>query len=167
MGNFPNIAQEREERNRVVTEARNWLKTPYHHGAHLKGVGVDCAQLIIEVFVAAQLAERFDPGTYTHDWHMHRNEEKYLAYVEQYMRRTDRSEESLRDRMRDDAEFRPLPGDLIVWRIGRTFSHSAIVTSWPNVIHAVAQDRIVVEKSLIGDPLSFRPMRVYSFWRNQ
>jgi len=30
----------------VVTEARTWLNTPFHHQARLKGVGVDCAMLV-------------------------------------------------------------------------------------------------------------------------
>lgn len=33
----------------VVAEAREWLGTPYHHQARLKGVGVDCAGLVIGV----------------------------------------------------------------------------------------------------------------------
>lgn len=36
----------RVSRQRVVTEARTWLGTPFHHQAALKGVGCDCAGLI-------------------------------------------------------------------------------------------------------------------------
>ena len=35
--------------NDIVTEARTWVRTPYHHQARLKGVGVDCAGLVIGV----------------------------------------------------------------------------------------------------------------------
>ena len=34
---------------RVVAEARRWIDTPYHHQARLRGVGCDCAGLIIGV----------------------------------------------------------------------------------------------------------------------
>lgn len=33
----------------VITEARTWIGTPYHHQQCVKGVGVDCAQLIAGV----------------------------------------------------------------------------------------------------------------------
>lgn len=33
----------------VIDEARAWLGTPYQHQARLKGVGVDCAGLLIGV----------------------------------------------------------------------------------------------------------------------
>lgn len=36
-------------RPEVVTAARGWLGTPFHHQAHLKGVGVDCIGLVIGV----------------------------------------------------------------------------------------------------------------------
>ena len=31
----------------IVTEARTWLGTPFHHQGRVKGVGVDCAGLVI------------------------------------------------------------------------------------------------------------------------
>ena len=37
---------------RVVAEARRWIGTPYHHQARLRGVGCDCAGLIIGVGLA-------------------------------------------------------------------------------------------------------------------
>jgi len=36
-------------RTDIVAEARAWLGTPFHHQARLKGVGVDCAGLVIGV----------------------------------------------------------------------------------------------------------------------
>ena len=33
-------------RNEVVAEARTWIGTHFHHQAHIKGVGVDCAGLV-------------------------------------------------------------------------------------------------------------------------
>ncbi len=36
-------------RETVVAQAREWLGTPYHHQARLRGVGVDCAGLVIGV----------------------------------------------------------------------------------------------------------------------
>lgn len=34
-------------RAQVIAEARSWVGTPFHHQGRLKGVGVDCAGLLI------------------------------------------------------------------------------------------------------------------------
>jgi cell wall-associated NlpC family hydrolase len=34
-------------RTQIVAAARDWLGTPFHHQGRLKGVGVDCAGLVI------------------------------------------------------------------------------------------------------------------------
>jgi len=36
-------------RKQILDEARTWIGTPYHHQGRLKGVGVDCAGLIVMV----------------------------------------------------------------------------------------------------------------------
>lgn len=36
-------------RTQVVAAARQWLDTPFHHQARVKGVGADCAGLVIGV----------------------------------------------------------------------------------------------------------------------
>jgi hypothetical protein len=35
-----------------------------------------------------------------------------------------------------DPDLRVLPGNVLIWRYGRTFSHGAIVSQWPMIIHA-------------------------------
>jgi hypothetical protein len=49
-----------------------------------------------------------------------------------------------------------------VVRLGRTFSHSALVSSWPNVIHANVHDGCVLECSAKGSMLEDRPFRTYA-----
>lgn len=150
---------ESAERAAVVAEARSWIRTPYHHAARVKGVGVDCAQILIAVYAAVGLIEPFDPGYYPPDWHLHRDEERYLATVERLARR------------RLDDGHMPDPGDVVVWRIGRCFAHGAIVTAWPRAVHAYAQSRVVEETDMATETrLLFlrdgapRPRRVYSLW---
>lgn len=104
----------------VVAEAETWLRTPYHHRAQVKGGGVDCAQILVEVYAAVGLIDWFDTGEYPADYMLHRDEERYLYWLEQHGRRVET----------------PQPGDVVVWRFGRTFSHGAIVVEWPRVIHA-------------------------------
>jgi hypothetical protein len=66
----------------IVTEARAWMGTPYHHHARIKGVGVDCAQLLCEVYEAVGLVPHIDTGHYPHDWHLHRGEELFMEWLD-------------------------------------------------------------------------------------
>jgi NlpC/P60 family putative phage cell wall peptidase len=40
----------------IVAEARAWIDTPFHHGARLKGVGVDCVGVVVGVARALGIA---------------------------------------------------------------------------------------------------------------
>lgn len=120
-------------RDDVVSEARSWLGTPYHHRARVKGAGTDCGMILIAVFSQVGVIEDFDPGEYSQEWMMHRSEEKYLAQVERYATKVDRD---------------PLPGDIVLFKFGRCISHGAIVTEWPCVVHAYLHAGMVVEDNL-------------------
>lgn len=140
------------QRSLVVDEARSWIGTPYHHMADVKGVGVDCAMILVRCFVDTGLTPPFDPRPYSHDWHLHRSEEKYLTHMESISQQV----------------MVPQPGDFVVWRWGRTFSHGALVTDWNklHVIQALAKERLVLE----GPPpdyLEGREMKFYSFWEGR
>lgn len=153
------------ERAAVVAACRTWVGTPYHHMARMKGAGCDCGQLIIASFVEAGAVPDFDPGYYTTDWHMHRSEERYLGFVEKHLERQDEvyGERSLAERVLEDPLYTVAPGDVLVWRVGRTYSHGGLVTGWPNLAHAYLPSGIVEEVSLFGTPMAERPMRVYTF----
>lgn len=142
--------------------ARRWVGTPYHHRGAIRGVGVDCARILIEVYAEAGLIERFDPGKYTRDWHLHRGEERYLETIERYSGSPVREDASIA--LWGEEGYVPPIGDILVWRVGRTFSHSAIVTDWPRVVHASAPSRVVEEVSVLNTPVFRRPVRHYSVW---
>jgi hypothetical protein len=65
-------------REKIVAEARSWIGTPYHNCADIKGVGVDCGMLLVRVYCDLGLVPRFDPRPYTAQWHLHRDDERYL-----------------------------------------------------------------------------------------
>lgn len=153
---------EEEGRAALVVEGRTWLGTPYHHGAAVRGSGVDCARVLAEAYFGSGIVERFDILPYRHDWHLHRNEERYLEIVERYLRRADDTEDPYEQR----PGFVGLPGDILVWRVGRTFSHGALITEWPYILHAYFPSRMVEEVDIRGTPMAERPMRVYSYWGN-
>jgi cell wall-associated NlpC family hydrolase len=127
-----------EQRTQVVTEARSWLKTPYHHAADVKGHGVDCAMLLVRVFCGVGLVEKFDPRPYTRDWFLHRNEERYLGFL--LARSKEVREQGL--------------GDIILFRVGRCFAHAGIVSRVAplTIIHAFSSTGCVVEDIVESHP---------------
>jgi|tagenome__1003787_1003787.scaffolds.fasta_scaffold20874736_2 NlpC/P60 family putative phage cell wall peptidase len=53
---------------RIITEARSWIGTPYHHQASLKGIGCDCLGLLRGVWRAVIGEEPAAPPPYSPDW---------------------------------------------------------------------------------------------------
>jgi NlpC/P60 family putative phage cell wall peptidase len=53
---------------RVVTEARLWIGTPYRHQASVKGVGCDCLGLVAGVWRALHGDLPEAPPPYAPDW---------------------------------------------------------------------------------------------------
>lgn len=127
---------EAETRAAIVAEALTWELTPYHHNGRIKGVGVDCAMLPCLVYHAVGLIPEINP-TYPHDWMNHRDEELFLHYVLPHTREITEDELG--------------PGDLIMWKYGRTYSHSAIVIDRPIILHAVMRGGFVLRGDMDRD----------------
>ena len=131
----------------MVTEAESWIGTPFHHAARVKGAGVDCLMLLAEVYERAGVAGHIDPPFYVPDWHLHRDAERYMEGLLRYARPLD--------------DTGPLPGDIALFRFGRTFSHGAIVTGWPRLVHAYWNIGVVHGDATLY-PLAGRPVRFFS-----
>lgn len=141
---------EHDHRAKIVAEARTWIGTPYHSCADVRGVGVDCGMLILRVFVDTGLCEPFDPRPYAEDWHLHRSEEKYLGFI------FDRCKEVQA----------PSPGDVMVFRYGRCYSHGGIVTiATPlTIIHAFQPAGCVFEEPVASNAVLDEPCRAPRFF---
>ena len=115
---------EEEKREEIIKEARSWLNPPtaYHHQARLKGVGVDCAQFLIDIYFKCGLIPDLKITDYSMQWALHHNDEKYLGWVKKYAVEI------------SEAEVKP--GDIALFKFGRVIGHGAIVVKWPIVIHA-------------------------------
>jgi cell wall-associated NlpC family hydrolase len=122
---------------KAVAEAKTWLNTPYHHMGKIKGVGVDCGQFLIAVFENIGYLQKgeIQPGYYPPDWHLHRDEERYLGWV--------------KSRCREVPEAQP--GDIAIFRFGRCVSHGGIVLLWPQIIHAYLDYGVLI--SSVDEPL--------------
>jgi len=117
-----------DRRAAVVAEAMTWLGTPYHHLAAVKGAGVDCAMLLVQVFKAVgELDPAFDPRPYSPQWFLHRSEEKFVNFLLPLARRV----------------AAPSLGDVAMFRFGRTAAHGAILVGENLVIHAYRPSRRV------------------------
>jgi cell wall-associated NlpC family hydrolase len=101
------------ERARVVALAREWMNTPYNPNQKVKGAGVDCAMYPLAVYQeAGKIPLEVAVPFYPPDWHMHRDEEKYLNFVREVCELAGG---------REITPTRLSPGDFVLWKIGRTF----------------------------------------------
>lgn len=139
------------KRYEIVDQALAWRGTPYHHHGRVRGVGVDCAMLLAEVYQACELVPHVDAGHYPTDWHLHRSEEVFVAWL-------------LRLGAREVAA--PGLGDVGLWQFGRTFSHGGIVVDLPQyaapqVLHAYIDRRVELTR-LDEEPLAGRAVRWFT-----
>lgn len=153
-----------ETRYSIVAEARKWIGTPYHNCADILHAGVDCGMLLVRVFCDLGLVKPFDPRPYSPDWHLHSDDERYLAIINRIMEETGGGEIKS-----------PLPGDVMVFHWGRAYSHGAIISLIEptlTVVHAFTPQKMVVEEPLrnnmaLTDPRRKRNPRFFSIFKQQ
>lgn len=135
----------------VVAQARSWINTPYHHQARLRGVGADCAGLIIGVARELHLvAPEFDVTGYART----PDGISMLAECDRFMTRIPR--DSIR------------PGNGIVLRFERDPQHMAIVADYLHgglsMIHALgtSDGKGKVIEQRISDEILNRLVQAYA-----
>lgn len=137
----------------IVVEALSWVKTPYMDQQCVKGAGVDCAMLLVGV---AKACERLPQGwkvpVYSPEWHIHQNEEVFLATVHHLGC--------------IPISHRPLSlGSILLFQYGRVSSHAAIVVTVepePYIVHASRSERYVTHHRL-DNKLLGRLRQTFSF----
>lgn len=135
-------------RETAIATARLWIGTPYHHRARRLGAGCDCLMLLVEAYSAAKfIPVDVEVPDYPKDIMFHREDSRYIEAVLSYCDEVDH----------------PLPGDLAMWHFGKAWSHGAIVSDWPRIIHSYAPYGAVVEMSVTDDSrLAARAVRFFS-----
>lgn len=136
----------------LLAEVRTWLGTPYHHAARMKGVGVDCINLIIGSFENTGLLAPVETPRYSPQWHLHRNVELLRDSVLRYSHAVD--------------EAAVQPGDVVLYHWGRVKAHAGIVVErgWPFIIHAYSRAGMVIEADGSGGDLADRGREFFSYW---
>jgi cell wall-associated NlpC family hydrolase len=127
-------------RTRIVLEARSWIGTPFVHQGAVKGVGVDCLQLVIGVGknVGVLPADFEGPTSYPRGWFLRSS--RYLDDLQPYL---------------EPVVGEPQPGDVALFRIGRAPAHSAIVTAWPRIVVADPEQGVVETHAFTDVPGPF------------
>jgi hypothetical protein len=142
---------EAEQRARLISVGRTWLRTPFHDQQGLKGVGVDCAHLLSEVAAEAGVIEPVEIETYSPQFMLHSGDERFIGYVTRFAREIEEKDVK--------------PADLVLYRVGRSFAHGAFVIEWPvTILHAFKAFRCVAETGAFEGDLHGRKTRFFSFW---
>lgn len=140
---------DQQQRELVVAEAISWMCTPWHHRGRIKGVGVDCAMFIAEVFERTGIAPHVESMNYPPDWWMHRDEERFL--------------QTIYDHGGVEIEGPPQMGDIVMYKFGRCYSHGGIVVKWPQkIVHAFYASRIVEYSHGMGGVLADKKMKFFT-----
>ena len=101
----------------IVDEARRCIGTPWHHAGRLRGVGLDCAGLLVVVMAELGIAI-IDDTMYTTGDEFNRMSGHMDVYA---------------DRLPIDEP--PRPGDVLLFRKGRMLNHCSIFTENHTHIH--------------------------------
>jgi NlpC/P60 family putative phage cell wall peptidase len=129
--------------NDIVSQARTWKGTPFHHQARLKGKGCDCLGLVIGVVDELELKDKngirlaaYDEVTYSKEPNGEYLTEKLLSLLD---------EVPIADAS---------AGDLVLFKMGNNPQHLAILSDYEGglgMVHCYAQARRVVEHRLDED----------------
>jgi cell wall-associated NlpC family hydrolase len=135
-----------DARAAVIAEARTWLRTPYHHHQCLKGVGVDCAMLLVGVYRACGFVPaEYYPDEYSPEWYLHRDQPLFLEQLERFAKPI--------------AAAAALPADIAMCSFGRHAAHGLILLDETYALHAYRPHRCVeiIERRSLES-------RIESYW---
>ncbi len=145
-------------RPEIVAETRSWIRTPYVIRGRVKGAGCDCGSLPMSVGVNTGMIDDEELKVYSIDCWMHWTDEQYLRAV---MKHTAKVLEQVAYR-----STKILPGSLLLTKSpsAKFYNHSAIVTEWPLIVHAVtpAVEEVDATKHWLW---AYRPIAVFDFNR--
>jgi NlpC/P60 family putative phage cell wall peptidase len=128
-------------RTHIVTLARTWLGTPYHHQASLKGAGTDCVGLVRGIWRELYGTEPQALPAYTRDWAEAHGRETLLEAARRHLVEIPYAEVQ--------------PGDILIFRWRRTApaKHCAVLSTLPALPLAASGERVGVRGSHAGAAL--------------
>ncbi|MGK7652591.1 peptidase [Roseovarius sp. B08] len=121
------------QQDRIVTEARTWIGTPYRHQASCRGAGTDCLGLLRGIWRALYGREPETVPPYSMDWSEPSRDEVLWRAARRHLA---------------PAPPAPAPGDILLFRMrnGSVAKHLGIAASLgvrPTFIHAYSGHAVV------------------------
>ncbi len=155
---FPNHTEERhafenaseaQARAAIVEEALSWVGTPFRNMADVKGPngGIDCAMLQVRCYVDTGRIPPFDPRPYSPQWHLHKDEEQYLNWIQ--------------GKLHGVEVPSPRLADCLVYRFGRLYSHGGILINSKQMVHAYTKSVLCHVSNLDEIDLVWRPVKYF------
>lgn len=110
---------------RAARFARQWIGTPYHHQASIKGTGADCLGLVRGVWRELYGFEAEAPPPYAPDWAETGGSETMIEAARRHLTAV----------AADDIAA----GDVLIFRLraGMIAKHAAVATSPATMVHAM------------------------------
>ena len=118
----------------IAAAAMEWIGTPFHDCAAVKGAGVDCVHLLEAVFKACGFAADFSMPDYPPQWFQHRDEPRFLNGMALYARRIPLEQLEV--------------GDVAMIKYGRHAAHGTIVVAPGVIVHASSTVKCVTRGAL-------------------
>lgn len=143
-------AKEAEFREELALQARRWVGTPYFPREARCGLGCDCGSLLAGIYRDAGIIGPFRMSSYDWmaAWAVKDGDEIYLQALCAYFHEV----------------AVPRRGDVAMYRLGRGWSHGAIVIQWPGeIIHAGRGYGVIASPGTSGR-LAARRMRFWSIF---
>ena len=109
----------------IVTLARGWIGTPYHHQASVRGTGCDCLGLVRGVYRDYTGLDPESPPAYSRDWAEARGIESMLEAAGRHLVSVPLQDAS--------------PGHVLIFRLrpDTVANNSAILATPTTMIHAI------------------------------
>lgn len=143
------------QREEVVREAMEWIGTPYVGWGRLKFFGCDCLGFIAGVYQNCGLITKAEadaaiPKDYSLQVTQHQENTEYIDGLLKFMVEIPAAQAKA--------------GDIVMFKLGHGYGHSAIVANWPVIIHSWAPRGVrgadaSTHPSLAGKPVRFFTMK--------
>lgn len=133
----PEIPEKHSTADRAAAEAKEWVGTPYHHQASVKGVGCDCLGLLRGVYRAVVGEEPERAPNYSPAWDEVAKRDDMIGAFRRHL---------------TEVPMRPfVAGDVVIFRMRRdaVAKHCGIVTDGGRFVHSHS-GRGTVEIELSG-----------------
>ena len=141
----------RIKKSDFARELTSWLGTPYHAQSKKKGIGADCAGLLVGVANNLNIIPEIELKRFPCFWHHFPNPEYYLEKIEEFTN----------ELKIEEKKEKIQTGDIVTFKIGKVVAHAGIILEMPIFIHAI-ENTGVTKGSLLE---SYWKKRIHKFYR--